>query len=148
MIIESSRLCAFLVPLYFLTSSNTNIKTSESGALTAVGNERLFFAEFHLERLPDKLREFTLNPLAIFFAALYTNDKIICIANIFELFIRLRGAWSFQELFSECLTLSNHAVSFCSILSVDMVAKIFDSVVQFTVFRSDLSLFRSVKFVF
>ena len=113
-----------------------------------MGNKCLFFAEFHLECLPNKLREFVLNPLAILFTALYTNNKIICIADIFELFIRLCCAWSFQKLFAECFTLCNHAFSFYSILSVDVVAKIFDSIVQFTVFRGDFPFFRSVKFVF
>ena len=76
------------------------------------------------------------------------TKQIICIADIFELFIRLCCARSFQKLFAECFTLCNHAFSFYSILSVDVVAKIFDSIVQFTVFRGDFPFFRSVKFVF
>src|SRR5699024_11353473 len=51
MVIERPHFGAFLVALHLLTSSDTNIKTQKPGALTAVGNERFFFTEFHFQCL-------------------------------------------------------------------------------------------------
>lgn len=86
MIVERSAFGAFLVALYLFASSDTDVIAQKPRALTAVGNERLFFTEFHFQCFSNKSGEFALDPLAILFAALYTDDKIICIADIFEFF--------------------------------------------------------------
>ena len=147
MIVERSAFGAFLVALYLFASSDTDVIAQKPGTLTAVGNERLFFTEFHFQRLSDKPGEFALDPLAILFAALYTDDKIICIADIFEFFIRLRRTGSFQELFAERFALSYHTLLFLPLFPVNVVAKIFDFVVQRTVFRGDLPFFWCLKFI-
>ena len=70
--------------------AHPNIKTKESGRSIAVRNEGLFLTQLHFQSVPDKIREFCLNRFAFLSCPIDCNQKVICIANIFQSLIGTR----------------------------------------------------------
>lgn len=109
-----------------------------------MSDKGLFLAQLHFQSVPDKIREFCLNSLAFLSCPIDCNQKVICIANIFQSLIGTRFCRCPKQLLCQLLVLSNQLLPHCSFSFLDFLMQCISLVSYRVVFFRKVSRIVSV----